>query len=374
MSNKQPISTFLGIAAAVVLATNARAATPINILTNPGFETGDFAGWTVGGNSIQVGVDTDGTVIPNADPPFLPNFVNVRSGTYAGHALIKDGMDPVERIILSQTVSVLPNNNVDVGFWLGNDSASVFGVQIDDDHLQIFIDGVGLLPNAILNVRNGSSPADFHLFSANFNTGSRTSITVDFAINGSGTSRVGASFDDFFFITEMPPSATGACCLPDFSCQDLTESECAAAGGLFFGDGTECTTTDCPVDCSAFPCGNNNKVLLCHVPPGNPANAHTICISPKAVAAHLENHEGDHCGPCDGPLLQAEVGGGDALPPCPTDIDLNGVTNVLDLIDLLLCFGEPAVPGCESEDTNLDGTINVLDLIDLLLAFGTVCP
>jgi hypothetical protein len=42
----------------------------------------------------------------------------------------------------------------------------------------------------------------------------------------------------------------------------------------------------------------------------------------------------------------------------------------LDLIDLLLCFGQPAAPGCESEDINGDGTVNVLDLIELLLEFG----
>ncbi len=59
---------------------------------------------------------------------------------------------------------------------------------------------------------------------------------------------------------------------------------------------------------------------------------------------------------------------------CPPDINGDGVTNVLDLIDLLLCFGQPAVPGCEAEDINGDGTVNVLDLIDLLLAFGTACP
>ena len=59
---------------------------------------------------------------------------------------------------------------------------------------------------------------------------------------------------------------------------------------------------------------------------------------------------------------------------CPTDVNDDGVTNVLDLIDLLLCFGQPAVPGCESEDVNQDGTVNVLDLIDLLLQFGQACP
>ena len=60
--------------------------------------------------------------------------------------------------------------------------------------------------------------------------------------------------------------------------------------------------------------------------------------------------------------------------PCPTDINGDGVIDVLDLIDLLLCFGQPAVPGCVDEDINSDLTVDVLDLIDLLLSFGTTCP
>ena len=59
---------------------------------------------------------------------------------------------------------------------------------------------------------------------------------------------------------------------------------------------------------------------------------------------------------------------------CPEDVNGDGSINVLDLIDLLLCFGLPAAPGCEVEDVNEDGTVNVLDLIDLLLLFGTTCP
>ena len=59
---------------------------------------------------------------------------------------------------------------------------------------------------------------------------------------------------------------------------------------------------------------------------------------------------------------------------CPEDVNGDGVINVLDLIDVLLCFGLPAVPGCEDEDVNRDGVVNVLDLIDVLLAFGTACP
>ncbi len=59
---------------------------------------------------------------------------------------------------------------------------------------------------------------------------------------------------------------------------------------------------------------------------------------------------------------------------CPEDVNGDNVTNVLDLISLLLCFAQPAVPGCEAQDVNGDNTVNVLDLIEVLLAFGTTCP
>ncbi len=60
--------------------------------------------------------------------------------------------------------------------------------------------------------------------------------------------------------------------------------------------------------------------------------------------------------------------------PCPGDVNIDGAVNVLDLIDVLLCFGQPAVPGCGAEDINGDGATNVLDLVQLLLAFGMTCP
>jgi HYR domain/Putative Ig domain len=44
--------------------------------------------------------------------------------------------------------------------------------------------------------------------------------------------------------------------------------------------------------------GNNTHVTICHIPPGNPSNAHTITVSQNAVQAHL-NH-GDILGPCPG--------------------------------------------------------------------------
>ena len=60
---------------------------------------------------------------------------------------------------------------------------------------------------------------------------------------------------------------------------------------------------------------------------------------------------------------------------CSVDVNGDGSVNVLDVIELLLCFGQPAVPPCDTgQDVNGDGDVNVLDLIELLLVFGTACP
>lgn len=43
---------------------------------------------------------------------------------------------------------------------------------------------------------------------------------------------------------------------------------------------------------------DKGKVTICHVPPGNPANQHTLTVSASAVDAHLRH--GDYRGPCTG--------------------------------------------------------------------------
>ncbi|NOK12020.1 hypothetical protein [Corallococcus exercitus] len=43
--------------------------------------------------------------------------------------------------------------------------------------------------------------------------------------------------------------------------------------------------------------GGDGRVSICHIPPGNHANAHTITVGAPAVAAHL--HHGDRMGACD---------------------------------------------------------------------------
>jgi uncharacterized membrane protein YgcG len=54
---------------------------------------------------------------------------------------------------------------------------------------------------------------------------------------------------------------------------------------------------------------DTSKTTICHIPPGNPANAHTICVGNAAVPAHLEHH-GDFVGTCSCPGGGSDGGGG----------------------------------------------------------------
>jgi hypothetical protein len=52
-------------------------------------------------------------------------------------------------------------------------------------------------------------------------------------------------------------------------------------------------------DARACDPANTSKTTVCHIPPGNPANAHTICVGNAAVPAHLDH--GDVLGTCTCP-------------------------------------------------------------------------
>ena len=55
------------------------------------------------------------------------------------------------------------------------------------------------------------------------------------------------------------------------------------------------------------------KVTICHRPPGNPSNGQTLTLSPSGAQNHLSNHPGDTRGPCPSPnkgLEQVAATGG----------------------------------------------------------------
>ena len=78
--------------------------------------------------------------------------------------------------------------------------------------------------------------------------------------------------------------------------------------------------------------GDTSKTTICHLPPGNPANAQTLCVGNAAVAAHLDNHPGDSVGPC-GP---ASCGNG----ACEPELGEDCVTCGEDCSEGIVCCQE----------------------------------
>jgi hypothetical protein len=74
-------------------------------------------------------------------------------------------------------------------------------------------------------------------------------------------------------------------------------------------------------DPRAYAATDTKKTTVCHIPPGNPANEHTICVGNAAVPAHLAH--GDNLGSCCG------SGGGGGSDGGATDDGGTGVTGVI---------------------------------------------
>jgi hypothetical protein len=100
---------------------------------------------------------------------------------------------------------------------------------------------------------------------------------------------------------------------PDTDCDGIVNA-CDVCPG---GDDTIDNNHDGLPDCKYIPsydeiiedwkCGFK-KVYLCHIPPGNPGGAHTICINYHAVPAHMAQH-GDYLGPCENANCDSELKG-----------------------------------------------------------------
>ncbi len=91
------------------------------------------------------------------------------------------------------------------------------------------------------------------------------------------------------------------------------------------------------------------KVTICHIPPGNPSNAHTITISENALQAHINNH-GDIPGACG---LDCESYCPDDGNACTSNCDLETGEceyEPVDCGDSLLCTADSCdtVQGCQN--------------------------
>ena len=163
---------------------------------------------------------------------------------------------------------------------------------------------------------------------------------------------------------------------PDFTMTNLIPASYLAAGSLTFEDNlgtvvfwrlswggasyTGSTLGSCTNDDSVCPAAGNFGVWPNALPS---TTQRALQFQPPCNALSTTN-QNDYAVTAGPPVWVNNA---------PEDVIGDGAINVLDLVDLLLCFGQAAVPGCEGEDVNGDGSVNVLDLIALLLVFGTPC-
>jgi hypothetical protein len=173
MKAKPYIPASLLVISLFCIALNASAvpSTPItNIVTNGGFETGNFNGWTLSGNTDftngegggNIGVDTD----------------SAHSGTYGAF------FGPVGSLAyLSQNLSTVAGMSYDLSFFLNNEVGSgesmspIRGGGKVDQVFEVFWNGV-----LIFSIPPNASPSIYSQF--NFNgliaTGTSTELRFGF--------------------------------------------------------------------------------------------------------------------------------------------------------------------------------------------------
>ena len=151
---------FAALVAALVPAASAQ-----NLVNNPGFETGDFTGWT------QVGGD-----VLRDDP---------HSGTFEASFSTASGA-------LAQTLNTTPNTNYTVGFFLRN-SGSIAG------SFQVLL-GTSVLTNLTIN------PGAYQEFTYNATTSALPGASVlTFQFADPGTT---LHLDDVSVVQAVPEPAS----------------------------------------------------------------------------------------------------------------------------------------------------------------------
>jgi len=163
----------LGLTAALI-GSSTSMAHAVNLVTNGGFETGDFTGYTLSGN-----VDVGNTVYVTGDPSL------VHSGTYAA------GLGPIGSLgFLSQTLATIPAQTYELSYFLQSD---------------------GLTPNEFQTIVGGTTLFD----QTNIPAQPYTQYTFDFVASSASTDLTFGSQNDpsYFYLDDV--SVTSASSVPE---------------------------------------------------------------------------------------------------------------------------------------------------------------
>ncbi|TXG84136.1 MAG: hypothetical protein E6R14_05360 [Thermomicrobiales bacterium] len=179
--------TFASLATATLLSL-ATTAAQANLLSNGGFETGDFSGWTLSGNPpLGHGVGSVGQVIP--DGVYGPGAVMTHGGSFAAWAVTRGYYG--EELRLSQTLQ-LAAGDYSAGFFYASNTGP-YG-----NAMKIYLDGVALASGG------PDIGPSFLEQTAGFSLASAGSHTLSFVISGSGFGPGPFSADDFYLTSTSP--------------------------------------------------------------------------------------------------------------------------------------------------------------------------
>jgi hypothetical protein len=64
---------------------------------------------------------------------------------------------------------------------------------------------------------------------------------------------------------------------------------------------------------------SSHEATICHVPPGNPDNPQTICVTNGAARSHFAKHAGDSTGPCGPRCGDGQCSAEEHCDSCPQD-------------------------------------------------------
>jgi|GEM_PF-1392817 len=178
---------------------------------------------------------------------------------------------------------------------------------------------------SVVSDRDGATPGKNAVFTNNFG-GWRSNEFL--GVNG-----------DWFIraIVDCDASVTGACCLPDGGCAELTAEECAAMSGSWSGPGTTCAEVEC--------------TGACYI-----TSTQSCFIFDKATCDGVSGH-------------WAGPGTTECVDPCPADVNSDGVLDNGDIQAFVTAF----LASNLSADFNGDGVLDNGDIQAFVEAFLAGC-